>query len=139
MQQLGDWFGGERHEHDSRVSEVLMESRSIDPCAHKDADEWDLATFESMFYSEMMRPTTDHPPATLWLVNEIPSRMVFAGNRWRVSDTPTRLHDSICSASPDQPRGLYGWRFQGTHDDDQSLVFDVFKGEDGWHVHRIYD
>ncbi|CAN7290742.1 hypothetical protein LJR204_001370 [Microbacterium foliorum] len=86
-----------------------------------------------------MRPTTDHLPATLWMVNDIPSRMVFAGHRWRVSDTPTRLRHSIWSASATQHHGLYGWRFQGTNDDGLSLVFDVFKGEDGWHVHRSYD
>lgn len=92
-----------------------------------------------MFYSELMRPTTDHLPATLWMVDDIPSRMVFAGHRWRVSDTPTRLRHSIWSASATQHHGLYGWRFQGTNDDGLSLVFDVFRGEDGWHVHRSYD
>jgi len=56
-----------------------------------------------------------------------------------VSDTPTRLRHSIWSASATQHHGLYGWRFQGTNDDGLSLVFDVFKGEDGWHVHRSYD
>lgn len=86
-----------------------------------------------------MRPATDHLPTTLWMVDDIPSRMVFAGRRWRVSDTPTRLRPSIWAASPDQDHGLHGWRFQGTDDDGRSLVFDVFEGEDGWHVHRSYD
>ena len=92
-----------------------------------------------MFYPGTMRPSTDHLPATLWMIDDIPSRMVFAGRRWRVSDTPTRLRHSIWSASPDKHHGLYGWRFQGTDDDGQSLVFDVFKNEDGWHVHHSYD
>lgn len=35
-------------------------------------------------------------------------------------------------------RGLYGWRFQGTDDDGESLVLDVFEGEDGWHFHCSY-
>ncbi|MFF1540675.1 hypothetical protein ACFVWL_11395 [Microbacterium sp. NPDC058269] len=39
----------------------------------------------------------------------------------------------------EQQAGLYGWRFQGTDEDGQSLVFDVFRAEDGWHVHRSYD
>lgn len=40
----------------------------------------------------------------------------------------------------DEPnRGLYGWRFQGTDETGLSLVFDVYKGEDDWHVHRCYD
>lgn len=79
-------------------------------------------------------------PITLWLANDIPARMMFAGRRWRVTDTPTRLRHSNWSVPLGEPHtGLYGWRFQGTADDGQSLVFDVFKGEDGWHVHRTYD
>ncbi|AKV85271.1 hypothetical protein AKG07_02065 [Microbacterium sp. CGR1] len=86
-----------------------------------------------------MRPAPAHLPATIWMVDDIPSRMVFAGRRWKVSDTPTRLRDSIWSAAPESERGLYGWRFQGTDDEGHSLVFDVFRGEDGWHVHHSYD
>ncbi|WP_235567459.1 hypothetical protein [Microbacterium sp. Root280D1] len=73
------------------------------------------------------------------MVDDIPSRTVFAGRRWKVSDMPTRLWDSIWSAAPESERGLYGWRFQGTDDEGHSLVFDVFRGEDGWHVHHSYD
>lgn len=73
------------------------------------------------------------------MVDDIPTRMVFAGRRWRVTDTPTRLRHSIWSAPVEQHAGLYGWRFQGTDEDGQSLVFDVFRAEDGWHVHRSYD
>lgn len=53
--------------------------------------------------------------------------MVWAGRRWRVTDLPTPLWQ------PD------GWRFQGTSEDGQSLVFDVVDAEDGWHVHRSYE
>jgi len=38
-------------------------------------------------------------------------------------------------------RTLYGpvrWRFQGTNDEGLSLVFDVYKAEDDWRVHRTY-
>ncbi|MCP1428195.1 hypothetical protein J3D45_000693 [Microbacterium foliorum] len=74
------------------------------------------------------------------MTNDIPVRMVFAGRRWRVTDTPTRLRHSIWSAPTEQQHaGLYGWRFQGADDDGQSLVFDVFRGEGGWHVHRSYE
>ena len=73
------------------------------------------------------------------MANDMPSRMVFAGRRWRVTDTPTRLRHSIWSAAEEQHAGLYGWRFQGTNEEGQSLVFDVFRGEDGWHVHRSYE
>ncbi|MBT2476657.1 hypothetical protein J7E68_19250 [Microbacterium sp. ISL-103] len=86
-----------------------------------------------------MRFAIAPPPATIWMVDDIPSRMVFAGRRWRVSDTPTRLRDSNWSARQEVHRGLYGWRFQGTNEDGYAMVFDVFKAEDGWHVHRSYD
>lgn len=76
---------------------------------------------------------------TLWMVDDLPSRMVFAGRRWRVSDMPTRLRHSGWSVAPGEARsGLYGWRFQGTDEDGLSLVFDVYRVEDGWHVHRTY-
>lgn len=85
-----------------------------------------------------MQTSTEHP-VTLWLSNDIPERMVFLGRRWRVTDTPTRLRHSIWSAADDLRHGLYGWRFQGTDDAGLSLVFDVYKGVDGWHVHKNYD
>lgn len=36
------------------------------------------------------------------------------------------------------PHPLYGWRFQGTDDAGESYIFDVHKGEHGWHVHHTY-
>lgn len=59
--------------------------------------------------------------------------------RWRITDTPTRLRHSVWTAPPGASLGLYGWRFQGTDDNGLSLVFDVYKAENGWHVHRAYD
>ncbi|OZB80607.1 hypothetical protein [Microbacterium sp. 13-71-7] len=76
--------------------------------------------------------------ATVWMVNDVPVRMVFAGKRWRVTDMPTRLRDSIWSVPLEAPHPLYGWRFQGTDDAGESYVFDVYKGEHGWHVHHTY-
>ncbi|WP_243076411.1 hypothetical protein [Microbacterium sp. SS28] len=75
---------------------------------------------------------------TLWLVDDIPARMFYAGRRWRVTDMPTRLRDSIWSAESSGGRGLYGWRFQGTDEEGESFVFDVYRGEDDWHVHHAY-
>lgn len=76
---------------------------------------------------------------TLWMVDDIPARMVYAGKRWRITDTPTRLRHSVWTAPRESSLGLYGWRFQGTDEDGLSLIFDVYKAEDGWHVHRAYD
>lgn len=88
-----------------------------------------------------MKAAIIEEPATIWFANEIPVRMFYAGFRWRVTDTPTRLRDSIWSVPLDGPRhGLYGWRFQGTAEDDgETLVFDVYKGPDGWRVHHVYE
>lgn len=87
----------------------------------------------------MSTPTIEHV-VTLWMVNDIPARMIYAGRRWRVTDNPTRLRHSSWTVPLDEPHhGLYGWRFQGTDEDGRSFVFDVYKGKDGWHVHRCYD
>lgn len=85
-----------------------------------------------------MTSTIIELPATLWMVNDTPTRMVYAGQRWRITDTPTRIRESIWAAPLEPHAGLYGWRFQGTNDNGDSLVFDVHKAEDGWHVHRTY-
>lgn len=74
---------------------------------------------------------------TIWMVNDIPTRMVYAGRRWRITDTPTRLRDSIWTAL--EERGpLYGWRFQATDLSGESFVFDIYRDEVGWHAHRAY-
>lgn len=87
-----------------------------------------------------MDATSVEHQATLWMTDDIPTRMVYAGRRWRVTDTPTRLRHSNWTVPIDGAHsGLYGWRFQGTDDDGRSLVFDVYKAEDGWHVHRFYE
>ena len=74
----------------------------------------------------------------LWMVNAIPARMVFAGCRWRVTDTPTRISHSIWSVSVENPYPLQGWRFQGTDDAGDSFVFDAYQGAEGWHVYHTY-
>lgn len=94
--------------------------------------------FEHLFYSVGMTGTIIDHETTLWMVNDVPARMVYAGRRWRVSDAPTRLRESVWTAPLDEHRGLYGWRFQATSEG-ESLVFDVYRGEDGWHVHRAYN
>lgn len=66
--------------------------------------------------------------------------MVYAGKRWRVTDSPTRLRNSDRSVPLGEAHtGVNGWRFQGTDDEGLSLVFDVYRSHDEWHVHRAYD
>jgi len=75
---------------------------------------------------------------TVWLANDIPARMFYAGRRWRVTDTPTRIRESIWTAPQQDHHGLYGWRFQATDEQGASFVFDVYRTEHAWHVHRTY-
>ncbi len=74
---------------------------------------------------------------TIWMTDDIPTRMFYAGRRWRVTDTPTRPRHSIWD-QPDHGHALYGWRFQATDEDGATYVFDVYRHETGWHVHRTY-
>ena len=75
---------------------------------------------------------------TLGTIDDIPTRMFYASRRWRITDTPTRLRDAVWSGPLQGGRSLYGWRFQATDDDGVSFVFDVFRTENDWHVHRAY-
>ena len=35
-------------------------------------------------------------------------------------------------------RELNSWRFQAADTDGESLIFDVYPSETGWHVHHTY-
>ncbi|GAA1969028.1 hypothetical protein GCM10009776_35150 [Microbacterium deminutum] len=74
----------------------------------------------------------------MWLVDNVPVRMFYVGRRWRITDTPTRLRESIWTAPLTPPGGLYGWRFQATDEGGESFVFDVYRTETDWYVHRSY-
>ncbi|MBN9180084.1 MAG: hypothetical protein J0J00_05970 [Microbacterium sp.] len=86
-----------------------------------------------------MSGTAVEHDVTLWMVNDIPVRMFYAGRRWRVSDMPTRLTESVWAMPLEGPRHMSGWRFQATDDAGISLVFDVYREKDDWHVHHAYD
>lgn len=83
----------------------------------------------------------DHPAAgdqiAVWLANNIPSRIVFRGVRYRVTDTPTRLEDDLGAMT--HPLPITGWRFQGTDPGGQSRMFDVRRKGDSWLLIRVYD
>jgi hypothetical protein len=51
---------------------------------------------------------------TIWMVNDIPARMFYAGRRWRITDTPTRPRTPVWALPLDEPRHMLGWRFQAT-------------------------
>ncbi|MGC5225125.1 hypothetical protein ACPW96_21360 [Micromonospora sp. DT81.3] len=81
--------------------------------------------------------TIEHD-VTLWIVNDIPARMFYAGRRWTVTDMPTRLRELVWTVRPREGRGMHGWRCQATDEQEESFVFDVFRAEDSWHLHRAY-
>lgn len=85
-----------------------------------------------------MIDTGTEQDVTLWMVDDMPVRMFYAGERWTVTDTPTRLRETIWHAATPTPAGLYGWRFQGTNAAGATFMFDVFREADGWHVHDVY-
>lgn len=71
------------------------------------------------------------------MTDDIPMRMFYAGCRWRITDTPTRLRHSIWD-QPTDGQALYGWPFQATDEHGATYVFDVYRQEVGWHVHHTY-
>ena len=73
-----------------------------------------------------------------------PTRMFWAGRRYRVTDTPTRLGPGTdllyASAMTHPPSPLTGWRFQGSSEDGDTRVFDVRWAEGGaWKLIRVID
>lgn len=72
----------------------------------------------------------------LWLEEGIPARMVWRGERWRVSDTPTPLCETVYLTHPMVRRA--GWRFQGTNGQGDCHVFDVQAYGDRWRLIGVY-
>jgi hypothetical protein len=85
-----------------------------------------------------MNQTAVEQDVTLWMVNDIPVRMVFDGRRWRVSDVPTRLREPVWNLPLEEPRHMFGWRFQATDESGESSVFDVYRDQADWQVYRVY-
>jgi hypothetical protein len=85
----------------------------------------------------MTAPSMEHEAALLF-VDELPVRLRLDGTWWRITDTPTRIRESIWTAPLEAHMPLYGWRFQITNEQQVSWMVDVCKGGDGWHVHRQY-
>ncbi|MCI0156810.1 hypothetical protein KNO15_08885 [Leifsonia shinshuensis] len=64
---------------------------------------------------------------SVWTENGRPIRLVWRGNRYLVTDTPTPLHESFDhDASTHPAQRIVGWRFQGRSlDDGATRVFDA--------------
>lgn len=85
-------------------------------------------------------PTGD--PVTVWLEDELPARMVYKQERWRVIDTPTPLMsepDWLPPAITHAPMMRVGWRFTARSEESgYAEVFDIQKDDATWLVvHRF--
>ena len=59
--------------------------------------------------------------------------------RWRrITDTPTRIRESIWTAATADRLAYTAGAFQATDEQGESFVFDVYRAEHDWHVHRSY-
>lgn len=71
--------------------------------------------------------TLVHMAVAVWLDSiGKPQRLVWDGERYTVTDTPTPLESLFDDWTTHLPAGVQnGWRFQGTADDGRSRVFDI--------------
>jgi hypothetical protein len=87
---------------------------------------------------------TSHPvqAVALWFDAGRPARLVHAGERWRVSDMPTRLFGEDGAIPPmitHPPSRPIGWRFQATSATGVTQMFDVVEVDGEWLLGRVYD
>jgi hypothetical protein len=84
--------------------------------------------------------TTLTETLTMWVDSRgVPERMVWRGIRYRVTDTPTPLELDLNAVTHFSILPM-GWRFQGTNDQGESLVFDVISVgiDQSWWVVNTY-
>ncbi len=75
---------------------------------------------------------------TLWVGEDGgPERIVFDGRRYRVTDSPTRLELDMAWVTH-LPQIPLAWRFQGTDEDGDSVMFDIVQHGEEWRVLRTY-
>lgn len=78
---------------------------------------------------------------TVWFEDALPTRLVWQGERYVVTDTPTSLSDEAVLhdwANHLRISGA-GWRFQATSAVDGDVrVFDIEQRGDRWEVVAVY-
>ncbi len=77
----------------------------------------------------------------VWTEEHRPVRLVWRGQRFTVTDTPTPLRDLVAGPGMTHPLEVqWGWRFQGTNDRGDSFVFDVRHATGQvWELVAVYD
>lgn len=79
-------------------------------------------------------------PVSVWATPAgVPERVVWNGHRYRVSDEPTLLEPDLAFMTHPPLGAPRVWRFQGTDEQGDSLVFDVLPTTDvHWQLLRVY-
>lgn len=78
----------------------------------------------------------------VWMTNGVPAAMLWGGRRWRVIDTPTRLHEEPDYVPPmvtQPPVWPQGWRFTASTAPGNSRVFDVRLIAEAWTIVVVYE
>ncbi|THG33488.1 hypothetical protein [Naasia lichenicola] len=91
---------------------------------------------------ESVRSIPSAVEVAVWLVDNVPVRLVWDQVRYRVTDTPTPLaEDAWAVELTHAARRVVGWRFQGTTSGGHSLMFEIAESEldSGWVLMRCYE
>lgn len=85
--------------------------------------------------------TRTSEPVQVWMERGVPSRLVWRGQRFRVSDVPTPIRESIDVPGMTHPiERRVGFRFQATGEDGEAHVVDVHVAKDGrYSLVAVYD
>ena len=88
-----------------------------------------------------MTVLTAADPATVWMSEGVPARLVWRGRPYVVTDMPTAIRQPTdFFGATHTPERLVGFRFQGTDAEGGSRIFDVHGSPaEGWHVVAYYD
>ncbi|QNE35869.1 hypothetical protein [Leifsonia shinshuensis] len=78
---------------------------------------------------------------SVWTENNRPTRLVWRGARYLVTDTPTPINEPFDDVAPTHAaHRIVGWRFQGRSvNDGDTKVFDVLQLEGTrWQLTGVY-
>lgn len=91
-----------------------------------------------VLYFLLMTDVAVEHKLTVWLVNDIPARMFYAGRRWQVSDIPTRIASRSGPPHCRTTQACTG----GASRRQTTRVSPTFStctaASTNWHVHRTY-
>jgi hypothetical protein len=84
--------------------------------------------------------TRTSDPVDVWLEHGVPTGLLWRGTRYRVSDAPTPIYESVDAGMTHPIERRIGFRFQATDEAGQSHVVDVHRQRDGrYSLVAVYD